>query len=149
MQPLLPVSGAGRQDVVMAEEVHQETVVLELTEFSPTSRGRSGEDELTRPSLVLGRQLSMKKKKVILHIDGPADDEGQGEEGGPTRGAAAYRSLQLRPKKKAVGAEVGLRRASSLRGMDSSRYDQWQELTLDLRNIRQSSRRLEDRMAQQ
>ena len=137
----------------MAAEVQEGEVscpTLELTEFSPTSPSRrpppadddGGGDMPTRPSVRLGRELSVKRKRQVGKKTTAAD--GGGGEEPFQREAARYRSLQLRKRKE---SPVRVRRASSLTGLN--RYDQWEELTVNFGNLQQSSRRLEDRIALQ
>ena len=120
---------------------------LELTEFAPSSptRPAHGGDGLPpRPSVRLGRELSVKRKRKVGQ-KATAADGGEEQQSSFQREAARYRSLQLRPKKNEDAPR--LRRASSLTGVN--RYEQWEELTVNFVNIRQSSRRLEDRIALQ
>ena len=109
---------------------------------SPPPRERPGEGLPPRPSVRLGRQLSMKRKRKVGKA---AADGGEREEEPIQRNLPQYRSLQHRPKKSE--SPVRMRRASSLTGVN--RYEQWEELTFTFGNLRRSSRRLEDRIARQ
>ncbi|CAI8052918.1 Transmembrane channel-like protein 7 [Geodia barretti] len=107
----------------MATEVEEDVVSyppLELVEVAPASPARRAAAEEgggvpTRPSVRLGRELSIKKKRQVVRKTTAADGEG-GEEQTPFQREAA-------------------------------RYEQWEELTVNFGNLRQSSRRLEDRIA--
>ena len=138
----------------MATEVEEDVVSyppLELVEVAPASPARRAAAEEgggvpTRPSVRLGRELSIKKKRQVVRKTTAADGEG-GEEQTPfQREAARYRSLQLRRPRRSE-SPVRVRRANSLTGVN--RYEQWEELTVNFANLRQSSRRLEDRIALQ
>ena len=126
-------------------------VSIELhTVSSPVQHYAGGlRDDITRPSVRLGRQLSMKGKKMKKVTVAPTADE-SGEQ--PfQREAVVYRSLPQRSRSERIGRQEGparMRRASSLTQVDN-RYEQWEDLTVNFGDIRQSSRRLEDRIAQQ
>ena len=128
----------------MAEEMEVGSQpAMELVEVSPSSPSR-GHALPTRPSVRLGRELSIKRKRQTAKKTTDAD--GRERDDPFQREAVRYRSLQLRPRKSESSQRV--RRANSLTGVN--RYDQWQELTVNFRgDLRQSSRRLEDRIAQQ
>ena len=141
----------------MATEVEEDVVSyppLELVEVAPASPARRAAAEEgggvpTRPSVRLGRELSIKKKRQMVRKTTAADGEGGegGEEQTPfQREAARYRSLQLKRPRRSE-SPVRVRRANSLTGVN--RYEQWEELTVNFGNLRQSSRRLEDRIALQ
>jgi hypothetical protein len=137
----------------MATDVQEVVVSLELVEVAPASPARraaaeEGDALPTRPSVRLGRQLSVKKKRQVGRTTTAADGEGGEEQSQHTpfqREAARYRSLQLRPRRSE--SPVRVRRASSLTGVN--RYEEWEELTVNFGNLRQSSRRLEERIALQ
>lgn len=114
-------------------------VEIELEEVGPARDGA-----LTRPSLILGRQLSLKKKKhVNIHVSIAPPDE----EGAFTRNSATHRSLPLQRRAR-DDSPVKVRRASSVTDLEN-RYEQWEDLTTNFGDLRQSSRPLEDRVARQ
>ena len=113
---------------------------------SPDSTaGRGGGGLPERPSVRLGRQLSVKRRRVVGVRGTAADGAEEGETQQFQREAVRYRSLQHRPRRSE--SPVRVRRASSLTVVN--RYEQWEDLTVTFGNLRQSSRRLEDRIAQQ
>ena len=96
------------------------------------------------PSVRLGRELSLRTRRARGR-DGAATD-GPFERRGPT-----YSSLPHQKRRAEGASEPGrLRRASSFQcvggGGDS---EGWQELAVTFSSLRQSSRRLEDRIAVQ
>lgn len=122
-------------------------VEIELEEVAPAAirASTSSEGTLTRPSLRLGRQLSLKRKKHVNISTAPP------EEGAFQRNVVTHRSL---PPQRRSGshvqdvddAPVQIRRASSFTHMPN-RYEQWEDLTVNFGDLRQSSRPLEDRIA--
>ena len=106
------------------------------------------DDRLTRPSLRLGKQLSLRKRRVKPQgqgptaVDGPAPGPGEERETSFQRSGVTYRSL---PPQRRSGGGTRVRRASSLTQGDGN----WEEVTVTFGLIRQSSRRLEDRIARQ
>lgn len=116
-------------------------------ELEDVPANTSTEGTLTRPSLRLGRQLSLKRKKSKhVNISTAPPDEGVFQ-----RNAVTHRSL---PPQRRSGshvqdvddAPVQIRRASSFTHMPN-RYEQWEDLTVNFGDLRQSSRPLEDRIA--
>ena len=105
-----------------------------LREEEPAPRG------FTRPSLRLGLQLSMRKKRR-------ARNEREEVDGRFQRNTAASSSLPQNYRRSGESGPGRMRRASSLQQISS--YDRWEELTVTFGSLRQSSRRLEDRIAQQ
>ena len=134
---------------VIVEDVELYPLSSPASPTSPTSshpRQRAGGD--VRPSVRLGRQLSLKRKRHVLAEDGD-DDGGQGEGGASNvvdsefqRNAVRYRSLQ-HTKPKRSESPVRMRRASSLTNVGHN------EIRVNFGDLRASSRRLEDRIARQ
>ena len=136
-------------------------VAVEMEPLSfPThsqARRRLGEVASSRPSVRLGRQLSVKAKRPAQGVrvtSGAVDGEG-GAAAAPSdqtfrREDATYRSLPAERRRVKIeqesGSPVRLRRASSL---DNNRYEQWEELRVTFTHHRASSRRLQDRIARQ
>ena len=131
---------------VSVEEVELDVVTPSSPSRQTEARG-AGDSRLTRPSVRLGRQLSLKRKRHIAkQTNGGAD--GAAADADPfQRDAVRYRSLQLRPKARRSDSPPRMRRANSL--TEVNRYEQWEELTVTFGDIKLSSRRLEDRIAQQ
>ena len=119
-------------------------VGIELQTASSSVQYYARDGELTRPSVRLGRQLSVKRKRQVTVA--PAADGSGGEHF--QRDAVVYRSLPHVKGERTAEGSARMRRASSLTGVDN-RYEQWEDLTVNFGDIRQSSRRLEDRIAQQ
>lgn len=117
-------------------------VEIELDEVGRASTSDDG--AAMRPSLRLGRQLSLKKKKhVNIHA--------QPDEGVFTRNSATHRSLPLQRRSQSQDeSPVQVRRANSVTDLDlGNRYEQWEDMTVTFGDLRQSSRPLEDRVAHQ
>lgn len=115
-------------------------VEIELDEVGRASTSDDG--ALTRPSLRLGRQLSLKKKNRV-NIRAPPD------EGAFTRNSATHRSLPLQRRSQGQDeSPVQVRRANSVTDL-GNRYEQWEDMTVTFGDLRQSSRPLEDRVAHQ
>lgn len=114
---------------------------IEMEEVGPASTNDDG--SLMRPSVRLGRELSLKKKKRVNISVAPPD------EGVFMRNSPTHRSLPMQRRSEAQGdTPVQLRRASSVTDLDN-RYEQWEEMTINFGDLRQSSRPLEDRIARQ
>ena len=126
----------------MSIELHNVNVSSSVQYYA----GDSQDGDITRPSVRLGRQLSTKGKRKLKAPTG----DGSGSQ--PfQREAAVYRSLPQRSKSSERTGQEGsarMRRTNSLTQVDN-RYEQWEDLTVNFGDIRQSSRRLEDRIAQQ
>ena len=113
--------------------------------YTPDRPCGRADDRLMRPSVRLGKQLSVRKRRVkpLTAVDGPAPGPGEERETSFQRSGVTYRSLPPQRRSGAGGTRV--RRASSLTQGDGN----WEEVTVTFGLIRQSSRRLEDRIARQ
>lgn len=128
----------GEQGVTSADPrsaaIDMELANTEVRGEDPAQRG------FTRPSVRLGLQLSMRKKRRTGNEREEADGRFQ-------RNTAASSSLPHTYRRSGESGPGRMRRASSLQQISS--YDRWEELTVTFGSLRQSSRRLEDRIAQQ
>lgn len=99
----------------------------------------------TRPSKRLGRQLSLKSKGRVKKTTLSEEPEREAFQ----RNTAPYSSLPSQGRSSGDDS-VPVRRANSLTEVDNStRYEQWEEMTVNFGNLRQSSRRLKDRIDRQ
>ena len=120
---------------------------IELEMVTLTEEPAATRFNRSAPSMRLGRELTLRTRRARRR-DGAATD-GPFERHGPT-----YSSLPQRKRRAEGASEPGcLRRASSFQGVSGRgsepSVEGWTELAVTFGSLRQSSRRLEDRIAVQ
>ena len=134
------------EPVMIAEEMELNPLSNQTSPRRRARREAVGDGYVLRPSVRLGRQLSLRRRKRLLSDDGGGGGGGVSNDVDSEfqRDAVRYRSLQ---HAKRSGSPVRMRRASSLTNMKTN--VEWEELRVNFGDLRASTRRLEDRIAHQ